>query len=104
MPPTLAALTDDPALFLKGWPDTPQMHHGDPTTFAALLDTADIRRMLGDSVTRPPEAGMVRDGVLTGEVPDPDHETSTLALNGLHKTWPPLAEFSAALAALLGHP
>lgn len=103
MHPPLAALTDNPALFLANWPVTPQVHHGNPGTFAALLDAADIRRLLGNSAHRPPEVGMVRDGILTGEPPDPDHETDTLALNGLHKTWLPLVEFSTTLAALLGH-
>lgn len=99
----LPLLTDDAELFLKDWPDVPQVHHGDRSRFAALLNQADLRRFLNRPGDRPPEVGMVRNGQLTGEAPDADHASSTFAVNGLHETWAPLVDFTRILAAELGH-
>src|SRR5262249_56741892 len=55
--------------------------------------------------TGPGGAGAeIADQVRDDRVADLFAEGSTLVLQGLHRSWPPLADFAAQLAADLGHP
>ncbi|MCM2419717.1 cupin domain-containing protein [Streptomyces sp. RKAG293] len=69
-----------------------------------LLDLDAVRQIAVDPGLRPIEIGMAHQGAIDGRRPDADHPTSTLVLNGLHITWPPLVAFCKQLAAELGHP
>lgn len=86
------------------WPGEPVVFPNDPAASADLLDIAAVRRIAVEPALRPVEIGMVRDGAIDPRHPDPDHPESTLVLNGLHLTWPPLARLCRQLAAQLGHP
>lgn len=99
---SLHALTGRTDALAGGWPEV-------PTVYEAVMDLTDLfsveaaRQVVGDRYFRPIEMAMVRDGQVTGEPCDVDSTTSTLGLNGLHLTWPPIAAFTRRLAAETGH-
>lgn len=98
----LAVLVDDPEAFREKWPNEPRVFKSSQT-MGVLFDRDDARRILAEPGVRPFQAGMVKDGALTGARLSADHPTDTLGLNGLHLTWGPLVEFCKALTAELGH-
>ena len=104
MPLALARLVTDPHAFLKGWPDSPQVYEPDGADFPGLLSLADTAAIATDPDLRPGEVGMVHVGTITGQIPDAEHPASTLVLNGLHRTWPPLTTLCSRLESELGHP
>ncbi|MDJ0346735.1 cupin domain-containing protein [Streptomyces sp. PH10-H1] len=104
MPAALDRLTGDADTFRKAWPDTPAVYERDRGDLAELLDLDAVRRIVADPGLRPIEMGMVRGGTIDPRRPDADDRASTLVLNGLHITWPPLVAFCQQLAAELGHP
>ncbi len=93
--------------------------------FSDLFSAAAVDELVADRALRTPFARMAKEGVLLApsrytasgglgaEIADqlaPEQVLSELAagsslvLQGLHRTWPPLAEFTRDLVADLGHP
>jgi bifunctional lysine-specific demethylase and histidyl-hydroxylase NO66 len=94
--------------------------------FDDLLSVADVERLLGSGGLRHPGFRLVKAGAKVelgsyttsipwrpspftgvadvGKVVSEFADGATLVLQGLHYTWPPLAEFCRALEAELGHP
>ncbi len=93
--------------------------------FSDLFSAAAVDELVADRALRTPFARMAKEGVLLApsrytasgglgaEIGDqlaPEQVLaelaggSTLVLQGLHRTWPPLAEFTRVLVADLGHP
>ncbi|NHC45232.1 cupin domain-containing protein [Motilibacter aurantiacus] len=60
----------------------------------------DPKRWTGGGGAGAEVSDQVQDDALTGLFAD----GASLVLQGLHRTWPPIVEFAAALAAELGHP
>lgn len=96
-----------------------------PGGFTDLLDLDAVDELLSRRGLRTPFLRLARDGqlvppsrftgpggtgagvadqVLDDRVTELFCEGTTLVLQGLHRTWPPLAEFAAGLRAELGHP
>jgi ribosomal protein L16 Arg81 hydroxylase len=96
-----------------------------PTSFDDLFSADAVDELVSTRALRTPFLRMARDGTTLGErtftrgggigaaVPDQasddavlQHfaEGATLVLQGLHRTWRPILDFSQALAAELGHP
>lgn len=87
-----------------------------PAAVDELVSTRGLRtpflRMARDGTTLP-ERSFTRGGGIGAAVPDQASDDAvlrhfsdgaTLVLQGLHRTWQPVLEFSQALAAELGHP
>ncbi len=93
--------------------------------FSDLFDAAAVDELLSERGLRTPFLRMAKDGSVHpgsaftrsggvgATVPDQVaddkvlvrmDEGSTLVLQGLHRTWPPLVRFASALSAELGHP
>ncbi|WP_245916385.1 cupin domain-containing protein [Nocardioides gansuensis] len=102
------------------------VHRRDPEALVALLRLEDVDRLLTSSAIRTPAVRVARDGnvlpessytrsgslagkPLTGLV-DPARlltlfdDGATVVLQGLQRSWPPLAELVADLERELGHP
>ncbi|MEN3613817.1 cupin domain-containing protein [Plantactinospora sp. ZYX-F-223] len=122
----LECLTARPENFIEQWPQTPEVHHGDPVALAALLDVEDVDRLISDqglpasSVTMTKNNVMAKPGSLVSAdlaaFPDAAGAVDarrvgahlraghTLLLMGLHRSWQPLSRFCRLLSAELGHP
>src|SRR5262249_38311142 len=116
----------EPAEFAdRYWSRQPLLSPGDPAGFADLFSLDAVDELVARRGLRTPFLRMARDGPVldaarfTGpggagaEIADQVRddrvaelfaEGSTLVVQGLHRTWPPLADFAAQLAADLGHP
>ncbi|MBD0734042.1 JmjC domain-containing protein [Streptomyces sp. CBMA29] len=99
----ISELTGHGGTFADGWPATPQVYTAS-MDLSSLFSPEAARTVLTDPQYRPKSMGMVRDGALTGEPSDAEHDKSTLGLNGMHVAWPPIAEFASRLSVELGHP
>ncbi|MCZ4097290.1 MULTISPECIES: JmjC domain-containing protein [unclassified Streptomyces] len=104
MTSALHRLVEDPEEFRRAWPAVPTVYKRDAKELALLANHDSVREIIADPDVRPGGMGMVRDGRLTGETPTADHKASTLVLNGLHRSWPPLMLFCKEIGAQLGHP
>lgn len=126
--PALARLVGDPAGFLEdAWGRHPARRPAaDPAAFADLLSLADVDRIVTTSGLRAPAFRLVREGetlpqrevtrrVRIGSRPVEDlvdveavHREvaagATLVLQGLHRSWPPVADLCRDLEATLTHP
>jgi len=110
----------------KVWASRVHVHHTDPDDLAGLLTLDDVDSLLTSSGIRTPSVRIARDGAvlpeatytragslagrpLTGLV-DPRRalalfeDGATVVLQGLHRSWEPLADLVAALELELGHP
>lgn len=102
MASALEKLVAKPDMFREEWPAEPVVLKS-PTNMADLFSREDARQVIREPALQAREMGMLRNGAHTGVRLNADHPTDTLALNGLHLTWPPLAAFAKALSAEFGH-
>lgn len=123
----LELLAGDPRAFLaEAWGSAVHLHHTKPERLVGLLTLDDVDRMLTTGALRTPAVRLARDGQvlvesayttggslagkpLTGLVDprravDQVREGATLVLQGLHRSWAPLADLVAQLELELGHP
>ncbi|HXH79934.1 cupin domain-containing protein [Nocardioides sp.] len=125
--PALARLVDDVGSFAQAtWArEASSYAAADPTCFADLLSEDSIDELLGRRGLRTPFLRVAKDGTTLGnaaftapggvgagiadQVSDDKAAAlfasgSTLVLQGLHRTWPPIIDFCQQLATDLGHP
>lgn len=117
-----------PSTFLQEyWEQRPLvLQRGDPEYYRSLLSAADVDRLVTTSDMTYPEFRLVRSGAqlpLSGytrttsagsgsprRVADPDRivaeyqDGATVILEGLHRSWPPLATLCRSLEGALSHP
>ncbi len=107
------------------WSREPLLAAGRPEAFDDLFSLAAVDELISRRGLRAPFLRVARDGkvvdaarftgsggagaeiadqVRDDKVAELFAEGCTLVLQGLHRTWPPLADFAAQLAADLGHP
>lgn len=119
----LARVVGDLAPFRDAWGDRPWVHHG--PGFGDLLDTAGIDELLTTRGLRTPFLRVAKNGstlpersftagggvgaAVADQISDArlaQHfaDGATLVLQGLHRTWGPIIDFTADLADELGHP
>ena len=125
--PALGRLVDDVASFAQvTWGQEPGLYAAaDPDAFADLLSEAAVDELLSRRGLRTPFLRVAKDGATLGnaaftapggvgagiadQVSDDRlaalfADGSTLVLQGLHRTWPPVIDFCQQLASDLGHP
>ena len=116
-----------PVFAQENWGRAPRLSRSAelPADFTDLLDAASVDELVSQRGLRTPFVRLAKDGAVRpaksftrgggagASIADQAADDkvlaeladgSTLVLQGLHRTWPPLVDFSARLAGELGHP
>ena len=116
-----------PVFAQENWGRAPRLSRSAelPADFTDLLDAASVDELVSERGLRTPFVRLAKDGAVRpatsftrgggagASIADQAADDkvlaeladgSTLVLQGLHRTWPPLVDFSARLADELGHP
>lgn len=123
----LTLLSGDAQVFREEiWASHPYLHRTDPSGLTGLLSLDAVDDLLTSSAIRTPALRLVRDGTvlpastytrkatIAGEavtgladprkVLDLFRDGTTVVLQGLHRSWPPLTRLVRSLELQLGHP
>ncbi|MFG2183047.1 JmjC domain-containing protein [Streptomyces abikoensis] len=113
----LERLITNPADLRGRWPDTPQIHRGDPSAFASLLTLEGIDALVDLACLAPRNTVLVSSGqlvdrprfvnserIIPGAVRRHIAQGGTLSLRRLHEVLPAVSQFCRELEAETGHP